>query len=162
MHSKDPVNATTFRAAMATVPTSVTVISVRDRSGGDQGITVGTLASLSLDPPLVIVCIANDAAIAGAMRQATTFGASILADDQEALSIRFAHHAQLGFGDLRYVRGPSGTALLDGAVTHLECAIVARHPGGDHTIVVGEVRYTVHSDREPLLHHRSTYRRTAP
>ncbi|HVZ48315.1 MAG TPA: flavin reductase family protein [Gemmatimonadaceae bacterium] len=156
------VDPATFRAAMATVPTAVTVISVRDRSGADHGMTVGAFTSLSLQPPLVLACIGDDATIAAVMRDAAMFGVSVLAEDQGPLSSRFADRERRGFADVPHTRGPAGTALLDGAVAHLECAVVARHPGGDHTIVVGEVRHAVHTSRAPLLHHRSAYRRIGP
>ena len=153
------VDAATFRAALATVPTAVTIVSARDHAGTDHGMTVGAFTSLSLQPPLVLVCIGDDATIADVMREATTFGVSVLADDQAALSDLFADRARRGFTGVAQRRGPSGTVLIDGAVAHLECAVVARHPGGDHTIVVGEVRHATYTARPPLLHHRSRYGR---
>ena len=156
------IDVAAFRAVLATVPTAVSVISVRDHDGADHGMTVGAFTSLSLRPPLVLVCIGDDATIAPVMRDAPLFGVSVLAEDQAALSDLFADRARRGFTGVAHVRGPSGTALLDGAVAHLECAVVARHPGGDHTIVVGEVRHAAHTTRQPLLHHRSAYGRIAP
>lgn len=153
------IDVPTFRAVLATVPTAVSVISVRDHEGVDHGMTVGAFTSLSLHPPLVLVCIGDDATIAPVMRDASIFAISVLADDQSALSDLFADRVRRGFSGVRHVRGPSGSALIEQAVAHLECAVVARHPGGDHTIVVGEVHHAAHTERQPLLHHRRAYAR---
>lgn len=149
----------TFRATMATMPTAVAVVTAVDAAGHDAAMTVSAVVSLSLTPPLLMVSIGDDATIAESMRAAARFGVSVLADDQQALSVRFAERAMRRIDDLPHTRGPGGTALLAGAVAHLECRIVARHPGGDHTMVVGEVVHAAAFDRPPLVHHRGAYRR---
>ncbi len=151
------VDSTTFRRVLGAVPTTVTVLTIVNADGADCGMTVGALTSLSLDPPLVLACIGEDATIAGDMQGVAAFGVSVLAEDQASLSRRFADRDARDFAGLATVRGPDGMALLVGAAAHLECRIVARHPGGDHTIVVGEVRYAVAFDRPPLVHHRGDY-----
>ena len=156
------VDAATFRSVLGVVPTAVTVLTIVDDLGVDRGMTVGSFCSLSLEPPLVLVCIGDDATIADAMRGATHFAISVLADDQEPLSRLFADRAARGFGGVPHHRGPHGLALLDGASAHLECRIAARHPGGDHTIVVGEVLHAEATVRRPLVHHRGAYNRLAP
>lgn len=153
------IDEATFRRVLGSVPTTVTVLTIVDAGGADRAMTVGAFASLSLDPPLVLVCIGDDATIAEPVRSAANFGISVLADDQADLSRRFADRATRDLDDIAVVRGPVGTALLGGAVAHLECAIVARHPGGDHAIVVGEVRHAAAFDKRPLLHHRGGYSR---
>lgn len=155
------IDATTFRDVMGAVPTTVTVLSIVDAEGADHAMTVGAFTSLSLEPPLVLACIGDDATLAGAMRAATTFGISVLASHQAALSTRFADRDARGFDDVAHVRGPLGTALIADASAHLECRVVARHTGGDHTIVVGEVQFATASERGPLVHHRSGYTRLA-
>jgi flavin reductase (DIM6/NTAB) family NADH-FMN oxidoreductase RutF len=154
-----PIDTATFRAVMGAVPTGVTVLTIVDRAGSDHGMTVGAFCSLSLDPPLVLACIGDDATIATEMREAASFGISILAQDQEALSRRFADREGRGFGGVAHSRGPLGTILLDGAVAQLECRVTARHRGGDHTIVVGEIMHGVAHDGAPLVHHRGAYAR---
>lgn len=152
-----PVSADDFRRVLGTVPTAVSVITIVDDAGEDQGMTVGAFCSLSLSPPLVLTCIGDDATLAPALRTATHFGLSVLASDQAALSVRFADTDARRFDGVPHARGPAGTALLAGAGSHLECRVVARHPAGDHTIVVGEVLYAVAYDRPPLVYHRSDY-----
>lgn len=156
------IDEITFRRVLGAVPTTVTVVTIVDASGTDRGMTVGALTALSLAPPLVLVCIGDDATLATAMRTAGDFGVSVLADNQAHVSHRFADRDARDFDGSIQCRGPAGTALLDGAAAHLECRIVARHPGGDHTIVVGEVTYATASSRLPLVHHLGDYTRLSP
>lgn len=133
------VDAATFRHALGRFPSGVTVVTVRGDDGLDYGMTVSAFASLSLGPPLVLVCIGDDATIAGAVAAAGHFAVSVLSEDQTAIAQRFAEPGADRFAGAKFSRGADGLALIDGAAAHLECTIVARHRGGDHTIVVGEV-----------------------
>jgi 3-hydroxy-9,10-secoandrosta-1,3,5(10)-triene-9,17-dione monooxygenase reductase component len=155
-----PVDAATFRHALGRFPSGVTVVTVRGDDGRDYGMTVSAFASLSLAPPLVLVCIGDDATIAGAVAAAGHFAVSVLSQDQESLARRFADTSADRFAGKAVARGVGGLALLDGAVAHLQCEIVARHRGGDHTIVVGEViaASTVEGGR-PLIYELGEYRR---
>ena len=155
------IDETAFRRVLGVVPTTVTVLTIVDASGMDRAMTVGAFTSLSLDPPLVLVCIGDDATIADPLRTATNFGISVLAEDQSDLSQRFADRVTRDMAGVASVRGPSGCALLSGAAAHLECSVVARYPGGDHTIVVGEVRHAESFAQLPLVHHRGGYSRLA-
>lgn len=155
-----PIDAATFRHALGRFPSGVTVVTVRGDDGRDYGMTVSAFASVSLDPPLVLVCIGDDATIAGAVAAAGQFAVSVLAEDQEAVAQRFADSDADRFAGTGVARGVTGIALLTGAIAHLECAIVARHRGGDHTIVVGEVlAATAVDDGRPLVYQRGEYRR---
>jgi len=154
------VDAVTFRHALARFPSGVTVVTVRDDGGRDYGMTVSAFASLSLDPPLVLVCIGDDATIAGAVAAAGHFAVSVLSEEQEAIARRFAEQDADRFAGMKVSRGADGIALIDGAAAHLECTIVARHRGGDHTIVVGEVNAArAAEDGRPLVYQRGMYTR---
>lgn len=157
-----PIDRVTFRQVLGAVPTAVSVVSVVDAYGRDQGMTVGSFTSLSLDPPLVLICIGDDATIAPAMAAATHFGVSVLAATQQHLSTLFADRELRGFAGIATARGPTGTLLLTGTVARIECQIVARHPGGDHTIIVGQVEFAESSEDAPLVHHRGGYQRLEP
>lgn len=152
-----PVNAESFRRALGAVPAAVSVLTIVDEAGGDQGMTVSAFCSLSLNPPLVLACIGDDATLAPELRTVGHFALSVLAADQAALAKRFAHTDARRFEGIAHARGPLGTALLDGAAAHIECRIVARHPAGDHTIVVGEVHHAVAHDRPPLVYRHGDY-----
>lgn len=156
------VDAATFRRVMGAVPTTVTVLTIVDEAGVDRGMTVGAFCSLSLTPPLVLACVGDDAMIADSMKSVTHFAISVLAADQEELSRRFADTVARGFEGVAYHRGANGMPLLDGAVAHIECRVARRHPGGDHTIVVGEVIFASTADGPPLVHYRGAYGRPAP
>jgi flavin reductase (DIM6/NTAB) family NADH-FMN oxidoreductase RutF len=155
-----PIDAATFRRALGRFPSGVTVVTVRDDAGRDFGMTVSAFASLSLAPPLVLVCIGDDATIGGNVAAAGHFAVSVLAENQTALAELFADTGADRFAGTAIVRGTTGLALIEGAVSHLECAIVARHRGGDHTIVVGEVlAATAVEDGRPLIYQLGDYRR---
>lgn len=153
-----PVDAATFRHALGTFASGVTVVAVRDADGMDHGMTVSAFSSVSLQPPLVLVCIDHAATIAARIATATHLGISVLGGEQAALSRRFADPDADRFDGVPVVRGATGVPLLGGAIAHLECRIVARYEGGDHTIVVGEVVEASATDDHPLVHFRGEYR----
>ena len=122
-------------------PAGVAVVSV-DTAGGRLALTVGSLASLSLEPPLVGIAIGREAAMHELLREAGTFGVSLLAGDQEGLAQHFARGVPpiaLWHG-IEWRPGPAtGSPLLDDAVGWLECRVDAEHPAGDHSLFVGAV-----------------------
>lgn len=151
------IDPDTFRAILGRFATGVTVFTTRDAAGRDYGMTVSAFASVSLRPPLVMGCIARDAEMHPAVTHATHVGVSILAASQEALSRRFSDPLPDRFDGIGYRRAESGVILLDDALAQLECAIVARHEAGDHTIVVGQVESGAMRHATPLLYYRGGY-----
>ncbi len=157
MNDLHRIDDETFRIALGRFATGVTVVTLRDAGGEDRGMTATAFASLSLDPPLVLVCIGHAASIAPALSRARHFAVHVLAADQVALARRFAEKDGDRFDGLAVRRGLEGLPLLDGALTTLQCRIHARHPGGDHEIVVGEVLEATGRDGAALLHFRGGY-----
>lgn len=145
-----------FRSVLGRFASGVTVVTVRDPQGRDQGMTVSAFSSVSLSPPLVMVCIGHEASLHPLIGHVTHFGVNILSATQEALSRRFAAHLDR-FDGVGFERAESGVALIEGALAFLECRIVARHPTGDHTIVIGEVEAVGNRDDRPLLYYRGGY-----
>ena len=145
-----------FRAVLGRFASGVTIVTVLGANGRDYGMTVSAFSSVSLEPPLVMVCIGEEASLKPMIAQATHYGVSILASDQEPLSRRFAAHGER-FDGVGFTRGENGMALIDGALAFMECRIVARHPAGDHTIVIGEVEAASVEDARPLLYYRGGY-----
>jgi flavin reductase (DIM6/NTAB) family NADH-FMN oxidoreductase RutF len=145
-----------FRAVLGRFASGVTVVTVRGANGRDYGMTVSAFSSVSLEPPLVMVCIGEDSSLKPMIAEATHYGVSILSSTQEPLSRRFAAHGER-FDGVGFARGESGVALIDGALAHLECRIIARHRTGDHTIVVGEIEAASVADERPLLYYRGGY-----
>jgi flavin reductase (DIM6/NTAB) family NADH-FMN oxidoreductase RutF len=146
-----------FRSVLGRFASSVTVITTHDADGRDHGMTVSAFSSVSLSPPLVLVCIGHDASIFPAIRATEFIGISILAEDQEPISRRFAEKDVDRFDDLPMHRGKHGVALLEGAAAHLECRIVARYESGDHTIIVASVEHAAAHSGRPLVYHRGGY-----
>lgn len=147
----------TFRAVLGRFASGVTVVTARDEHGRDHGMTVSAFSSLSLEPPMVLVCIAKNATMHDMLVRCQHFGVNILAAGQEALSRRFAGADPNRFEGVGFERGSTGVALLEESLAHLECRVAATYPGGDHTIITGEVLHaTVRQDR-PLLYYRGGY-----
>ena len=150
-----------FRDALGRFATGVTIITVRDTRGTDHGMTVSAFSSVSLEPPLILFCIDHAATIAPHIAAAGHVGVSVLAARQASLSRRFALKDADRFDGVPIVRAASGVALVDAAVAHLDCRVVARHEAGDHTIVIGEVAAMATSGGEPLVYFRGAYGRLA-
>ncbi len=146
-----------FRSVLGRFASSVTILSARDASGRDRGMTVSAFASVSLSPPLVLACVDRVASIYPTLMLQEWIGISILAEDQEEYSRRFADPEVDRFDDIGTERGPQGTALVVGAAAHLECRIVARHEEGDHTVFVAAVEYASAHSARPLLYYRGGY-----
>jgi len=119
--------------------------------------TASSLASVSLHPPLVSVCIDHTADLHDAIVASERFVVNILSSSQETLARRFADQHDDRFDGVGYHRSPDGLVLLDGALAHIECERYATHPGGDHTIVLGRVIGGGTAEEHPLLYYRGGY-----
>ena len=146
-----------FRAVLGRFASGVTVLTTRDANGADHGMTVSAFCSLSLEPPLVLACIARDAEMFAVLPHAEHFGISILEAGQEALSRRFAELPSGRFDGIGFTRGESGVALLDDALAHLECRVVRMDDGGDHGIFIGAVVRAEALGDGPLIYYRGGY-----
>jgi flavin reductase len=142
------------------------VVTAERAPGRVHGMTANSITSVSLDPLLLLICVDQRAHLLPMVEEKKRFGVSILKEDQQALSKYFAQteenpetEAQLG---VRYRWTPSGIPLLEGALVHIACNVVASYIAGDHTIFIGEVESTEIFDGEPLLYFRGAYRRVAP
>ncbi|HMS04000.1 MAG TPA: flavin reductase family protein [Gemmatimonadaceae bacterium] len=158
------VSADAYRAALSRFASGVTVVTSRDALGVDYGMTVSAFASLSLSPPLVLVCIDQGATWHAALDHSSHFVVHVLGEDQEGYSRRFASERAEKFSGLELERTASGVLRLPDALATLECRITARHREGDHTIVIGAVEHTELREAagDPLLYFRGRYARLAP
>jgi flavin reductase (DIM6/NTAB) family NADH-FMN oxidoreductase RutF len=148
-----------FRRACGRFATGVTVATVLDAGGNPHGLTVNSFTSVSLEPPLVLVCLGHRISALEHFREATHFGINILACDQEALSEHFARRGHNRFASLEWYRGNTGVPLLPGVAAALECAAYSRIKMGDHDIFVGEAVHAETHEKQPLLFHASGYHR---
>jgi flavin reductase ActVB len=145
----------TFREALAHVPTAVSVITARNASGEPWGVTVGTLGSLSLTPPLVIFCLDRASASHDVLTASARFLVHVLGDQQASVAAAFSRHGGHGFGD-RYPTA-HGLPTIPEAVFRLLCAQQTLVRGGDHTLVIGAVEDVELGMGAPLLYYRHKY-----
>jgi flavin reductase (DIM6/NTAB) family NADH-FMN oxidoreductase RutF len=146
-----------FRSALGRFASGVTVVTARGRDNELLGITVSAFSSVSLEPPLVLVCIDKRSSLHGHLTEGTSFVVNILGQDQEMMSRRFASKDENRFNGTAYRDSADGVPILDGAIASLKCRVVDSYPGGDHTIIVGEVESTVITDGKPLAYFRGGY-----
>jgi len=152
--------AADFKDALASWASGVSIVATR-AGGLVYGITVSSFASLSLEPPLVLVCVANRNRLPAMVREANGFAISLLSADQGAASAAFARSGREPTPDFDVAeeRTARGLPVVAGAVAYLGCELHSELVVGDHTIVVGRVVEAVASpDREPLLYYRRRYR----
>jgi flavin reductase (DIM6/NTAB) family NADH-FMN oxidoreductase RutF len=152
-----PIDDARFKLAMSHFASGVTVVTT-ERDGTPYGMTVASFASLSLHPPLVLVCIEKSVKTHDAIAAAGSFGVSILANSQADISGRFASKSEDKFSGVKVRTGELGIPLIEGAICTLECRVHGQLPGGDHTIFIGEVVDARTSEAEPLVYYRSGYR----
>jgi flavin reductase (DIM6/NTAB) family NADH-FMN oxidoreductase RutF/alpha-beta hydrolase superfamily lysophospholipase len=153
-------DARTLRDAMGCFATGITIVTSLTPDGRPIGLTANSFTSLSLDPPLLLVCIANNAGSAPVLREAGHFAVNVLQISQQQASGRFAGKGEDRFSATPWTPGETGMPLLDGSLGSFECKRHAVHDGGDHFILVGEVvRAQFEPRRDPLLYFRGKYRR---
>jgi flavin reductase (DIM6/NTAB) family NADH-FMN oxidoreductase RutF len=146
-----------FRQLLGRFATGVTVITTRLADGRPAGMTANSLASVSLDPPLLSACIARAAELYQPLMTAPGFVVNILEASQEILARRFADSHPDRFDGVGHHQSPGGFPVLDGAMAWMECAPHATFPGGDHTILVGRLLHGGTTDGAPLLYYRGGY-----
>ena len=158
-----PVRSEQFKSAMRRWGTGVTILTPR-RGEGILGITVSSFCSLSLDPPLVLACIARKARSHALIEAHAAFAINVLRDDQERLSElaagRLGAHGNR-LEDVAHRVAVTGAPILIDCLAWFDCSLEATHAGGDHTIFVGRVEAAGHVEGNPLLYHDGAYRRLA-
>lgn len=147
---------------MGSFPTGITVITAERKPGQIHGMTANSLTSVSLEPLLILVCVDHSARLLSYLKERRRFGVNILDETQQAISELFTKPEQdpeeerrLG---VRFRWTATGIPLLENALAHMGCNVVAQHMSGDHTIFVGEVESLELKEGEPLVYHRGKYR----
>ena len=151
------ISAAHLRRAMGCFATGVTVVTTRHGDCGPCGLTANAVTSVSLDPPLILVCVDKKAESYPHFGPAGVFAVNVLDEGQQAISTRFATSGGDKFAGLAYHWGDLGTPILDQRLAFLECRIVHAYEGGDHTIYVGEVERAETGGGRPLLYYRGAY-----
>jgi len=150
-------DARELRNAFGAFMTGVTVITTIDATGAPRGFTANSFTSVSLDPPLLLICIGKSAASHDTFSMAPGFAVNILAEQQKATSGIFASKRPDKFAGIAWRRSPSGNPLIDGSVAWFDCARHEIIDAGDHIIILGAVRTFDHNDTSPLGYARGGY-----
>lgn len=154
------IDAGGFKKAMSRWVSGVTVVTA-EHSGVRHGMTVSSFSSVSLDPPLVLICIGKAAPTHDTIRKGERFVVNVLAEGQEAISIRFATKHDDRFEGVAVHDGQLGVPIIEGCVAAIECRLFETLPGGDHTIFVGEVVNAELAEGSPLLYFQGGHRKMA-
>jgi flavin reductase (DIM6/NTAB) family NADH-FMN oxidoreductase RutF len=149
-----------FRRAVGHFATGVTVVTSVGPHGQPVGTTANAVSSLSLDPPLILVCFDRASLTLEAIRSHGAFVVNVLATPQRELAANFARRgAEAVWEGVEHGPGPTGSPRLEGVLATLECTVEHSLPGGDHEIIIGRLRYAKAStdDASPLLFWRGSY-----
>ena len=150
----------TLRDALGCFATGVTVVTCLDPDGNPAGLTANSFTSVSLDPPLLLVCVHKQAASAPALTEAPHFAVNVLQTGQRPASIRFSTRDEDRFGATPWSAGEYGAPILKDSLGVFECEHYGVHDGGDHHILVGKVaKASFDPNVDPLLYFRGSYRR---
>jgi len=150
----------TLRDALGCFATGVTVVTCLGPDGAPAGLTVNSFTSVSLDPPLLLVCLYKQAASAEPLVAASHFAVNVLQTGQQPASIRFSTRDQDRFGTTPWDCGEAGAPILKDSLGVFECERFAVYDGGDHHILVGRViKASFDAAVDPLLYFRGRYRR---
>ena len=148
-----PASMQDFKEAMGRFPSGVTIVTTVDQDGRSWGFTATAFSSLSIDPPLILACLAGKAECKAAFMSATQFAVSILRPEHKDLAIRFATKGIDKFAGGEFSTGNIGVPVLTDAVVTIECTMEAKYPGGDHVILVGAVEHIKIQKGEATIYH---------
>ena len=164
--SSVPITSLDFRRALGQFATGVTVVTVQREARAVHGMTANSFTSVSLDPPLVSVCVDQRAHLLPLLLEKRFFGVNILREEQQRLSEFFSRPDQSEREEQRmhvdFQWTPDGIPLLGAVLCQMACRLHAAHPAGDHTIVVAEVLSASLHGGLPLLFFQGRYTRLHP
>lgn len=146
-----------YRRALSSFPTGVTIVTAFDSDRQPWGLTANSFTSVSLDPPVISVCIAKTGRVFPTLAASSQFGVNILACDQQDLALHFASNVENRFDGVYWDAGSDGAPLLPGASAQLDCSVRARIDAEDHEILLGLVESYSHQPTSPLVYCRGTF-----
>jgi flavin reductase (DIM6/NTAB) family NADH-FMN oxidoreductase RutF len=146
-----------FCRACAKFPTGVTIVTVLDADANPHGMTASSFTSVSLEPPLVLVCVSHRASVLAHLRRAQHIGINILSENQQDLSAHFARPGRDRFTGVEWEPGHGGVPLISRALARFQCSIHRMVDAGDHTILIAEVLDADYRDGPPLVYFSSGY-----
>ena len=160
------ISVESFKSFLSGLAGVVTVITTCDSAEQPWGFTASSLCSLSLEPPLVLFCLANTAECYPTFMSSRYFAINVLTAQQSEISQRFASKGRAKYDETPFMKGSMDLPLIPGALANQECSVQASYPGGDHMIIVGQVEYGVQTNpiakARPLLYYSRNYGTFAP
>ena len=159
--SIDPIE---FRRTLGHFATGVTIVTTLDGKT-DHGMTVNAFSSVSLDPPLVLVCCDRKAESYELLKKSKVFVVNMMSESQKQVSVNFSRHElkSIRFQNLKIRREVTGAAVLEDAIAFIDCKVVAIHEAGDHEIFVGQVEKLGYKEgSDPVLFYTGKYRKIGP
>ncbi len=153
-----PVTQDEFRAALSRFPSGVTVVTTKDGEGRFFGITVSAFCSVSLEPPMILVCIERTTGSHEALVHSGIFVVNMLSEDQVEISERFASPSTEKFDDLEFELSDAGLPIIADIAVSIECTVASVTAAGDHSIFIANVDKVHVTDAEPLVYFHSEYR----
>ncbi len=152
----------TFKQAMGRFPSGVVIVTTVDNEGKKCGFTASAFTSLSLDPPLILVCLANSADCYQSFVSTDKFAVNVIGNQQHELAFKFATKGAEKFGGDEFVTGESGLPIVSKCIFSLECNAKHTYPGGDHEILVGEVIHANVHEGSPSIWYEGNFRELKP
>ena len=156
MSQKNPIDTSALRQCFGSFMTGVTVVTTKH---GDEpiGFTANSFSSVSLDPPLLLICIDNNSDNFEAFTKGQHFGVNVLAHDQEELSNTFAKSVDDRFENVDWDESYIGNPMLNNCSAFFDCTLEATHEAGDHVIMIGRIKSCKDSGKDGLGYHRGGY-----
>jgi flavin reductase (DIM6/NTAB) family NADH-FMN oxidoreductase RutF len=148
-----------FKAALGRFASGVTVVTTKDADGKLHGLTVSAFSSVSMNPPLILVCILKTTGSYSSFEESTSFVVNILEESQQQLSNHFASHKEDKFSGQNYQLNKNGLPVLVDCLVNLECDLKHSYDGGDHTIFVGQINRARSKMGKPLVYSHGNYRK---
>jgi flavin reductase (DIM6/NTAB) family NADH-FMN oxidoreductase RutF len=155
------IDSQSFRRACSKFATGIAIAAVTAPDGKPHGLTVNSFTSVSLAPPLVLICIDYKAKALDYFRQSASFGISVLSEQQQETSNRFASRGEHRFHHTAWHAAKSGAPLIDGSLATFDCEVTQIVEAGDHAIFIGKVKALTFDDGRPLLYFASGYHTVA-
>lgn len=153
-----PITKEEFKNALRCFASGVTVVTTKDADGSLHGLTVSAFCSVSLEPPLILVCIDKETGSHQAFEESGSFVVNILSDDQQHLSNHFAMPLADKFAKVDYLLNSGGLPRLKDSIVNLECELENSYNGGDHTIFIGRIEKSQVAEGKPLVYFDGSYR----
>jgi len=146
-----------FRRVCSKYATGITILTVLDWRGDPQGMTANSFTSVSLSPPLILVCIDRQTSILSSFKPGTRFGVNVLQEEQKELSSWFSRSGHDRFSGIAWSTGETGAPLLQGMLATIECEVTQMIEAGDHVVVIGAALHATWREGQPLVYFNSSY-----